>query len=154
MSANERMGWRDEELSRRHREWGYDCPAVDIDFLMIEYDRSMPKAIIDYKYWQELFIDRTTASARALISLANSAKIPACYVYYSFSNGICQGLIVHGLNKEYAPNTYRSPIYLSERMYVSMLYRTIRKREVPDDISDQLSDLVLQAPPSVEVFKW
>lgn len=37
--AEERNGWRDERISKRHRQWGRDCPAVDIDFLMLEYDR-------------------------------------------------------------------------------------------------------------------
>ena len=31
----ERTGWRDEKLSQRHRMWGWDCPAVDIDFLLL-----------------------------------------------------------------------------------------------------------------------
>ena len=30
----ERTHWRDEALSERHRLWGYDCPAVDVDFLL------------------------------------------------------------------------------------------------------------------------
>lgn len=38
MSGPERTGWRDENLSRRHREWGFHCPAVDLGFLLIEYD--------------------------------------------------------------------------------------------------------------------
>ena len=45
----ERSGWRDEWISKRHRLWGFDCPAVDIDFLMLEYDRSVPCALIEYK---------------------------------------------------------------------------------------------------------
>lgn len=34
MTAQERTGWRDEEISARHRIWGVNCPAVDLDFLM------------------------------------------------------------------------------------------------------------------------
>jgi hypothetical protein len=45
----ERTEWRDLELSKRHREWGLNCPAVDIDFLMVEYYYGKPVALIDYK---------------------------------------------------------------------------------------------------------
>jgi hypothetical protein len=65
MSAEERTGWRDEELSLRHRlYWGRDCPAVDVDFMLsdapemfddnfrlVEYYHSKPKALIEYKHW-------------------------------------------------------------------------------------------------------
>ncbi len=32
----ERTGWRDEKISQRHREWGYNCPAVDLDFEVVD----------------------------------------------------------------------------------------------------------------------
>lgn len=28
----ERTEWRDLSLSKRHRRWGWDCPAVDLGF--------------------------------------------------------------------------------------------------------------------------
>lgn len=33
----EKTCWRDLDLLKRHRVWGWDCPAQDIDFL--EYDK-------------------------------------------------------------------------------------------------------------------
>ena len=36
----ERTGWRDEEISRRHRLWGVSCAATDIDFLLVELQHS------------------------------------------------------------------------------------------------------------------
>ena len=42
-------GWRDEWISNRHRTWGFDCPATDIDFLMVEYTNRNPIALIEYK---------------------------------------------------------------------------------------------------------
>ena len=45
----ERTGWRDEELSQEHRKWGFDCPTVDIDFLMLEYDTGRASALVEYK---------------------------------------------------------------------------------------------------------
>lgn len=40
----------DRELSDRHRMWGHDCPAVDLDFLLCEYNHGMPVAVVDYKF--------------------------------------------------------------------------------------------------------
>jgi hypothetical protein len=45
----ERTGWRDQALSDRHRTWGQECPAVDLDFLMCEFNRGVPVTLIDYK---------------------------------------------------------------------------------------------------------
>lgn len=39
------------QLSDRHREWGDDCPMVDLDFLMCEYNHGIPVAIVDYKFY-------------------------------------------------------------------------------------------------------
>lgn len=50
MTAVERTGWRDRELSQRHRSWGFNCPAVDLDFLMLEYHLGTPVAVVDYKH--------------------------------------------------------------------------------------------------------
>ena len=47
--APERTGWRDEKISLRHRMWGFDCPAVDVDFVMVEFDRARVVAIVEYK---------------------------------------------------------------------------------------------------------
>ena len=44
----ERSGWRDEMLSQRHRDWGFNCPAIDIDFLLIEYNSAKVKALVEY----------------------------------------------------------------------------------------------------------
>lgn len=69
MSAHERTGWRDQEISERHRRWGFNCPAVDVDFLLIEYDQGTPVAIIDYKLGLERNISPMAANHRAQQSL-------------------------------------------------------------------------------------
>lgn len=49
--AETRMRY-DRQLSDRHlRWWGDNCPAVDLDFLMCEFNHAVPVAIVDYKYW-------------------------------------------------------------------------------------------------------
>lgn len=37
-------------LSDRHHEWGQDCPAVDLDFVMCEYNHGISVAIVEYKH--------------------------------------------------------------------------------------------------------
>lgn len=46
----ERTGWRDEKLSEFHRRLGWDCPAVDIDFVLVEYDRAEVCGMVEYKH--------------------------------------------------------------------------------------------------------
>ena len=48
--TKERCGWRDEEISRRHRLWGVSCAAVDLDFLMLEFNYQEPVALVEYKH--------------------------------------------------------------------------------------------------------
>jgi len=68
----ERKGWRDEEISKRHRDWGFNCPAVDLDFLMVEYNHGVPVAVIEYKYYPAANVDLNHATYRALRVLANN----------------------------------------------------------------------------------
>ena len=77
--AQERSGWRDEGISLRHRKWGWDCPAVDIDFLLIEYDHGKAIALVEYKN-EHAPRQRgaTSASHRAIADLASKAGLPLC----------------------------------------------------------------------------
>jgi len=136
LSANERTGWRDEWLSNRHRKWGNDCPAVDIDFLMIEYNHKWPVALIDYKYWTGKYLDtKNNASITAMINLANLAKIPAALSYYSKhpTNDICRGFKVQGLN-EFSGKAFNTIIRMSEYDYVKWLYAK-RGTKMPDGVA-------------------
>lgn len=45
----ERTGWRCQAISNRHRQWGYNCPAVDLDFVVAEYNHGKPVALVEYK---------------------------------------------------------------------------------------------------------
>jgi len=79
VSATERTGWRDQEISARHRRWGFNCPAVDVDFMLIEYDEGIPVAIIDYKLGLQREVEPTAANHRAQQNLyvkANHQYIP------------------------------------------------------------------------------
>lgn len=67
----ERKGWRDESISRRHRLWGMGCPAIDLDFVMIECNYARPAAIVEYKHRHARPVDKEHASYKALADLCN-----------------------------------------------------------------------------------
>lgn len=131
----ERSGWRDAALSQRHRAWGIDVPAVDIDFLLVEYDNATPVAIIDYKHTRARAVDKGLASYIALRKLGDTAGLPVFIVVYA--DDLCAwsvtGLNVHG--KRMVP-TVRC--YSSELEYVTWLYE-LRGRSIPDHIVTSLS---------------
>jgi len=81
--AQERTGWRDQEISARHSMWGYDCPALDIDFLLLEYDQGKAAALVEFKNEKAMPIRMGHPSIRALIGLADAAKIPLFLVRYA-----------------------------------------------------------------------
>lgn len=78
----ERTGWRDAELSRRHGLWGFNCPAVDLDFLMMEYNHGKPCALVEYKHKNARPINPDHATYKALVDLADERKGVAlpCFV--------------------------------------------------------------------------
>ena len=77
----ERTGSRHSELSARHREWGVECPATDIDCI-VEIARGKPAAIIEYKR-SNADLEQSLQSWRALWILADKAKLPFWVVVLS-----------------------------------------------------------------------
>ena len=140
MSANERTGWRDESLSLRHREWGYDCPAVDLDFLLIEYDHAEPKALVEYKneHAQPIHINKSP-SIKAMANLANNAQLPAFLVRYADDFSWWK---VKALNTYALPYMEQAEMYFNEVEYVTLLYR-VRGRKIPQSIIDKIKTLSL-----------
>jgi len=78
----ERTQWRDQNLSERHRKWGFNCPAIDIDFLMIEFHVGKPIAIVDYKRYTGSIKNLNQKSINAISILANNSNIPFFVVFY------------------------------------------------------------------------
>ena len=122
----ERSGWRDSALSARHRQWGWDCPAIDIDFLMIEYDRGKASAIVEYKneHAAPQFINHP--SYRALIDLGNKAGLPvfACRYSSDFLNWCVTPL------NNFAVKFCPKQTTMTEQEWVALLYRTRRAGRV------------------------
>lgn len=70
----ERTGWRCSAISERHRKWGFDCPAVDLDFVLAEYNYGLPVALIEYKERHAQLPDFSKPSYKALKALADGYK--------------------------------------------------------------------------------
>lgn len=144
MTAYERTGWRDEAISARHRRWGYNVPAVDLDFPLIEYDRGVCKAIIDYKHIKAhpmngRTLDTThtphiSPSFRALAGLGNRGPrgehIPIGFyvVYYDIDNTELWNGTFHIY--QLRNNKWESSQDINERTYVGWLHYVRRPPQV------------------------
>lgn len=141
----ERTGWRDEALSRRHRYWGFDVPAIDIDFLMLEYDRGRPVALIEYK--------RETAGAlrleemqehssyQALMRLAD--RLPVFVVRYAADLAWFDVAPLNSAAFRQVPGL----THWSEAEYVRFLYR-LRGRTIAGPVLAWLTQFAGQWPDS------
>lgn len=122
----ERTGWRDARISERHQKWGWDCPAIDLDFLLIEYDKGQPSALVEYKHEKARYCDITEPSYQALIGLGTRAKLPVFVVRYTddFS-----AWLVTPINS-FAQHFLATSVIYNEREWVTFLYH-IRGYEPP-----------------------
>mgnify|MGYP003495090970 CR=1 FL=1 len=136
----ERTMWRDMQLSLRHRKWGYDCPAVDIDFLFCEYDNGSPIAIIEYKWINAAAVDcNNNSSFTAIRKLCDSAGIYFFVTRYRTSP--YQFRVMSGNAKaRYLLNSLGiNNVWISEEDFVSLLYN-IRGRVIPNTVVDFIND--------------
>ncbi len=124
----ERTGWRDEGLSQRHRKWGWDCPAVDIDFLMLEYDTGRASALVEYKNEHAKKQYASHPTYQAIIDLGNKAGIPVLACRYSDDFSRYKVVPLNDIAKEFIS----TPKELNEFEWVRLLYK-IRGREIDDN---------------------
>lgn len=129
MSKIERTGWRDEGLSLRHRQWGVDCPAVDIDFLLLEYDNGAPVAIVEYKMQHSNESKFEHPSYKALKSLCDKSGLPFFICRYSFDYSSMEVIPAN----DYAKKWLGRKTAMSEGDYVTLLY-AIRNRKPPSEL--------------------
>lgn len=132
----ERTGWRDQEISQRHRMWGWNCPAVDLDFLMVEYNVGRPVGLIEYKHYRAKKPDILHPTYRALAELADVANLPFLVAFYWPESWSFCVLPVN----EYAKKHYTDWQPLSEREYVAGLYK-LRRLKLAETIENKLGDL-------------
>lgn len=133
----ERTGWRDGHLSQRHRKWGLGAPAIDLDFLLLEYDRGRPTALIEYKGEHAPGQFPTHPSYLALCNLGDRAGVPVFGVRYAqdFSWWIVTAL--GNAAKRILPQRQK----MTERQFVTWLYN-IRGLQPPEEIFEAMETLV------------
>ena len=139
--APERTGWRDSEISLRHRKWGYNCPAVDLDFVMAEYNHGKPVAIVEYKHRcaQEPQIGHPTY--QALTALADGytcGALPFFVAIYYPPEWYFRVIPVNEAAKAYYKHVLDE--YLTEQRFVKSLY-VLRKRVLTREDEDAISAL-------------
>lgn len=115
----ERTYWRDERLSQRHRQWGLGLPAIDLDFILLEYDRGKPTALIEYK--SELAAPQfpTHPSYLALSVIGDAAQIPVFVVRYTMNFTSWKVISINEVAKRMQPDR----IEMTEREYITFLYQ-------------------------------
>lgn len=141
----ERTGWRCEAISQRHRRWGFDCPAVDLDFVMAEYNHGKPVAIIEYKERHAGMPNLTHATYLALKNLADGRSTPIPFIV-AFYDPVDWWFRIVPVN-EYARKSCKeiAGIAISEARFVRGLYRW-RKKVLTDQDERILTSLSAVVP--------
>lgn len=144
----ERTGWRCQAISERHRRWGYNCPAVDLDFVVAEYNHGKPVALVEYK--DRRFSSANTAQQTydALAALADgyiNGPIPFLIAIYDPEDWWFR---VQPIN-ERARNYYKHCLdeALSEQRFVRSLY-LMRKRVLDESDEAAINALNTAVPVS------
>ena len=126
MTAHERTGWRDQQVSARHRRWGFNCPAVDLDFLMVEYHLGVPVAVVEYKHHlnrdgDQINLEHPTYRALGSLADATTAKpLPFLVVRYWPDTWAMRVRPVNARAREFLLDGWTD---MTERQYVAGLYR-------------------------------
>lgn len=128
-TKQERTGWRDLRLSERHRRWGWDCPAVDLDFLFLEYDHGKAVALVEYKHELAAPQYASHPTYQAMIDLGNRASVPVFAARYADDFSTWE---ITPLNPT-ARQWLNKRTGMTEREWVEFLYR-IRGHELPDEV--------------------
>lgn len=139
MASEEILHFRDWRLSERHRDWyGEDCPIVDLDFAVIEYDHCTPVALVEYKHALRRFETlRETAGIKAFRALASMAELPAWVAYYRPEGWSYQIVPLNPAARTVFGND--DFISLTETEYVEALH-AVRGRVVPTHVLAHLNN--------------
>jgi len=133
----ERSGWRDRDISERHRRWGANCTAVDLDFLLAELHVSEPAALVEYKHFRARPFNPNSAVFVALRRLDDRAGIPFLVAWYWPGSWAFR---VYPLN-DLARKHFADPKDFTERQYVQRLYR-LRRLTLTRSLSDSLLEVL------------
>jgi len=118
--TRERTGWRDLSLSQRHRQWGWDTPAVDLDFLFLEYDKGKAVALVEYKHERAVPQFATHPTYQAMIDLGDRAGVPVFAVRYAGDFSWWTIVSLNDIAKRWVPKRLER---VTEREWVTLLYQ-------------------------------
>jgi hypothetical protein len=146
MTAFERSGWRDQELSQRHRDWGFNCPAADLDFLMVEYHLGCPVAVVDYKHYRAGLpkTDHPTYRATGQLYDDRGQQLPFFIARYWPVTWAFRVLAMNDRARKWLDSDSYVP--MTERQFVVGLHR-FRSVTVAERVLSGLHD---EMPPPVE----
>lgn len=136
----ERTGWRDAAISSRHREWGFNCPAVDLDFLVAEYNIGKPVALVEYKHHGAKTPVYDHPTYRALADLAdNYAPNPLPFIVAFYWPDVWAFRItpVNAVARSF----FENGLLLTEREYVRVLYR-LRRLTLSRELEAMLNNIL------------
>jgi hypothetical protein len=125
-SRVERTGWRDRRISDRHGLWGFNCPALDIDFLMLEYDTGKAMALVEYKHEYASPQMPNHPSYLALIDLGTRAGVPVFAVRYADDFSWWRVVPLNDAARAFLPTRTQ----MTEIEWIALLYK-VRGRPMP-----------------------
>ena len=150
----ESTGWRDQWISQRHRAWGWDCAATDIDGIgtqdvlkadtFLEYFHYQPVALFEYKTYgslEQLGMDKVKRDHEPVKRLATMAGLPSFIVGY---DAVAVQFQVHPTNEHAENFTVGEWRFggiartMTEVQYVGLLYR-LRGIPMPLDLRERLT---------------
>jgi hypothetical protein len=146
----ERTGWRDNAISLRHRQWGFNCPATDLDFLMCEFNYSKPVALIEYKHKNADLCNMLHPTRNALCALCDGYKdgpLPCFVAVYCNEDWWFKIIPLNDAARKIYSTTDRC--FLTEKRFVASLHwlRKMTLTESDKTWFDKLNDV----PPPVNV---
>ena len=143
------LGWRDQGVSERHRTYGFDCPAVDLDFVVVEYDTGLPKGLVDLKFSCHA-LNTDHPSHRAVAWLASGRGLPYFVAEYHVDSWTYKLWPINPEADEFLDqHGVHSEQRISEFQYVTLLY-ALRGKPLPPDVGARLSRWPRIKPPSAE----
>ncbi len=119
----------DGPISDWHRTLGANLPAVNLDYVLVEYDRGQPRALVEYKHQRTKQLDRTHPTFQALRELCapRAYELPFYVVRYADDCSWFRVLpfnIAAGVQVSMEPETK-----MSERGYTKFL-ENLRKKNL------------------------
>lgn len=145
---NKNTLWDYEIISHRHRDYGWDVPVVDIDF--IYFKNSKPIALIEYKEDSSTFnldesINHPTIKALNSLTISSSYKIPFFLVRYTSYEKEINTFVIFPVNKK-AKEIVSNSLSLSREEYFSF----VRNLEKDIDKKSDVKELFNPPEPNIE----